>query len=414
MKFKKKKLKKVDQRSPCFQFQRKKLKNGLVVLHEKRDVPVTTVMLGTKFGSAYESEKEKGIAHFIEHLCFKGTKKRTTKEIAFELEKVGGILNAFTSEQITAYHVKLPSEHLELAMDVIFDIYFNPIFPEEEVKKEANVICEEIRMYHDNPSSHVIEMIKRGLYEKPFGSFIAGTEENVRSMNREQLLRKHDEFYVPENSILCVVGNNDFEDVLNFAEKFCVVSGGEKLVAPKINFQFLKEQEKRKDIHQANVVLGFHFPKGSEKEVYAGHVFSTILGQGMSSKLFTEVREKRGLAYSVKTFYEAEKDYGYLIIYIGTDKEKVEKVIKVCLKEFEGMKNLADVELKEAKEQVIGNQKVEAEGSNETALNLILSEISGKAEDYYDFEKNVNKVCLKDIQKLAGKTEYASFVLRPG
>ena len=200
-------------------FSKIKLKNGLTVLHEKRDVSVTTVMLGVKYGSAYESEKEKGIAHFIEHLCFKGTKKRNTKQIAFELEKVGGILNAFTAEEETAYHVKLPSEHLELAMDVIFDIFFNPLFPEEEVKKEANVICEEIKMYHDNPRAHVFEQIKKGLYKYPFGMFGAGTQENVRGMTRQQLFDKHREIYSPGNSVLVVVGNNEFEEVVKFAEK---------------------------------------------------------------------------------------------------------------------------------------------------------------------------------------------------
>jgi len=394
-------------------FKKKKLKNRLTILFEKRDVPVTTVMLGTRFGSAYETENEKGIAHFIEHLCFKGTKKRTAREIAFELEKVGGILNAFTSEQVTAYHVKLPSEHLELAMDVIFDIYFNPIFPEEEVKKEANVICEEIRMYHDNPRSHVMEKIKQGLYENPFGMFAAGTIEIVSSIGREQLLKKHGEYYNPQNSILCVVGNNNFEEVVKFAEKFCVGGAGKQPVVSLIKKKSLKKEERRKNIHQANLAIGFHFPKASEKDVYAGQVFSTLLGEGMSSKLFTEVREKRGLAYAVKTFYESEKDYGYLVIFVGTDKGKIKEVIKICLKEFAEMKKLTAEELEDGKKQVIGNYHVGAEGSNETALNLVLSEISGKAEDYYDFEKNIKKVSLKDIQKLASIGEYASFVLRP-
>ena len=127
-------------------FSKKVLDNGLMVLHEKRDVPVTTVMLAVKYGAAYEKGEEKGMAHFMEHLCFKGTEKRTVEEIAREVESVGGILNAFTHEEVTAYHVKLPSKHLEIAMDVIFDVFFNASFPEEEVEKEANVVCEEIKI----------------------------------------------------------------------------------------------------------------------------------------------------------------------------------------------------------------------------------------------------------------------------
>jgi len=395
-------------------FSKKKLKNGLIILHEKRDVPVTTVMLATKFGSAYESEKEKGIAHFIEHLCFKGTEKRTFEQIGEEIERVGGILNAFTSEQLTAYHVKLPSQHLKIAMDVIFDIYFNPVFPEAEVKKEANVICEEIRMYHDNPHLHVLEKLRENLYKKPFGMFAAGTREIIMSLGRKQLIEKHREFYCPENSVLCVVGNNSFEDVVKFAENFCIERKGSKSKLPKICVHYLQDKEVRGDLYQANVVLGFHFPKASDEEIYSAMVFSVILGQGFSSKLFREVREKRGLAYGVKSFLEAGNDYGHLGIWVGTDKEKVQEVIDICLEEFGNMKNISEKELEDGKTQIIGNHAVEAEGSNETALNLIGEEIVRGAEDYYNFEKNIKKVSLKEIKKLVSKTEHASFVLGPG
>tara|TARA_Y100000310_G_scaffold342735_1_gene447153 strand:+ start:1577 stop:2788 length:1212 start_codon:yes stop_codon:yes gene_type:complete len=394
---------------------KKVLKNGLTILHEKRDVPVTTVMLGVKYGSVYEDEKEKGIAHFIEHLCFKGTEKRTARQIAFELEKVGGILNAFTSEELTAYHVKLSSQYLDLAMDVLFDIFFNPIFPEAEVKKEANVICEEIKMYNDEPRAHSIEKIKENLYNKPFGMFIGGTEKNIHSMSRKQLLDNHQKIYVPENSILAVVGNNDFEDVIRFAEKFCVERKGEEQEVPKISFLKIKNEEKRSNLQQANVVLGFHFPTSSEKKRYASEVFSTILGSGMSSKLFTEVREKRGLVYTVKTDLDLGENYGYLIIYAGTEKSKVKEVIDICLKEFHEMKNLTKKELDEAKEQVIGNYHVGLENSDSTALNLILEEVSSSkgAESFYEYAKNIKKVSLEDIKKLAAEDDYSSFILSP-
>lgn len=394
-------------------FTKKRLKNGLTVLFEKRDVPVTTVMLATKFGSIYETEKEKGIAHFIEHLCFKGTKKRTTRQIAFELEKVGGVLNAFTSEEETAYHVKLPSQHLELAMDVIFDIFFNPTFPEEEVKKEGNVICEEIKMYNDNPLRHALNKIKSNLYESPFGMDIIGTKENIESMTREVLIKKHHEVYTPQNAILCVVGNNNFEEIVRFAEKFSIQREGKNPKAQKIVTKIKNTTETRKDIQQANVVMGLHFPKSSDKDRYAAEVFTTILGQGMSSRLFTEVREKRGLAYAVKTSLDLGKDFGYMIIYVGTDKNKINEVKKICFEEFKKMKDLTEKELQEGKEQAIGNHAVEAEGSNETAVNLLVEEISGDAKNYYEYEKNINQVKLDDIKKLANKSEYASFALTP-
>ena len=394
-------------------FNKKVLANGLTVLHEKRDVPVTTVMLAVKYGAAYESSEEKGIAHFIEHLCFKGTDRRGVKQIAEEVEKVGGDLNAFTHEEVTAYYVKLPSEHLSVAMDVIFDVFFNANFPEAEVEKEGNVICEEIKMYRDSPQRHVLDKIKNNLYEKPFGDFIGGTKESVKGIGRGQLFDKHRLVYVPKNSILCVVGNNDFEDVVKLAEELSVERDGEIFSVPTIKLQNVKDVEKRGDIHQANLALGFHFPIVSDKERYAAEVFSTMLGKGMSSKLFSEVREKRGLVYTVKSELDLGGNYGYMIIWAGTDPGKVKEVIDISLKEFGKMGEISEEELEAAKVQVIGNRHVESEGSNDTAVNLILEEASGNAEDYYDYEGNIRAVSLDDIKELASITEYSSFSLEP-
>jgi predicted Zn-dependent peptidase len=391
-------------------FQKKILDNGLVVLFEKRDVPVTTVMLAAKYGSAFENESEKGIAHFIEHMAFKGTEKRNSRQIAFEVEKVGGILNAFTEEEETAYHVKLPSEHLDKAMEILFDIFFNPVYPADEVKKEANVICEEIKMYSDSPQRYVIEKIKECLYESPFGLFAAGSEKIVRSFTREKLAEKMKKIYCPENSILCVVGNNDFEMIVELAKK---LSANRKLGQqnmPEIKKRFVKTKETRKNLEQANLAIGFHL---SHKDKYPAQVFSNILGGGMSSKLFSEVREKRGLAYAVKTMLGCGKNYCYLIIYVGTDKEKTEEVIKICLEEFRKMGKISEQELADGKEQTIGNQDVDTEDSSSAALNLVLEEVSGKAEDYYKFKEKINNVSLDDIKKISQIKDYSYFILTP-
>jgi len=371
------------------EFKKKVLKNGLTVLFEKRDVPVTTVMLAVKYGSAYDKMEEKGTAHFIEHLCFKGTEKRSQKQVAEEVERLGGDLNAFTHEEITAYQVKLPSEHLNVAMDVIFDIFFNASFPEEEVGREGNVICEEIKMYKDNPMRHSLEKIKENLYEEPFGYSGLGRTEVVEKMTRDNLFNKHREIYAPNNSILCVVGNNDFDEVVKMAEFLCVERDGVELNIQKIKKRDIQNSEKRAGVEQTNLVLGFHFPKGSDDERYVAELFSTILGDGMSSKLFIEVREKRGLVYAVKSDLDMGRDYGYMIIWAGTDEEKRQEVIDICLEEFKKMADMTEEELEAAKIQVIGNRHVEMEGSNETAINLIMEEIAGDANEYYDYEKKI-------------------------
>jgi len=188
--------------------------------------------------------------------------------------------------------------------------------------------------------------------------FIAGNEENVKGITREQLIEKHRKIYTPENSILCVVGNNNFSEILSLAKKLCVNRVGEKITIPKIEKQNIKENEKREGISQANLAIGFHFPKLDEKERYPAEVFSAILGEGMSSKLFIEVREKRGLVYSVKTEIDAGKNYSYLMIWAGTEPGKVPGVIEICLEEFAKMGKITEKELEEAKVQVIGNQKL--------------------------------------------------------
>lgn len=394
-------------------FTKKVLANGLTILHEERDVPVTTVAIASRFGAEYELESEKGISHVIEHLCFKGTKKRMAKEISSEIEKIGGILNAFTHEEVTLYHAKLPSKHVGVAMDVLFDIYFNSNFPEEEIKKEIKVICEEIKMRKDNPRIYVCDRLKQNLYDKPFGLNVSGDDKTILALTRKEIIEKFQKKYCPANSILCVVGNNSFEEIMSFVNKFSFPKNYplEKMQLPKkLN---LTSEEKREGIEQANLAMGFHFPTGSSKERYAAQLFNAILGDGMSSKLFLEVREKLGLVYAIKSDFDIGKDYGYLIVYAGTEKSKVKQVISIVCEEFKKMEKITLEELEEAKRQMIGNQLVMVEGSEESAINLIMEEILNDAEKYYLFEKNINKVTLDEIKALAKNSKYSYSVLSP-
>jgi len=394
------------------EFKRVKLSNGLTILHERRELPVTTIMLASRFGSAYESEKEKGIAHFLEHMCFKGTQQRSAKEIGAAIEKLGGIINAFTGEEVTNFHVKLPSEHLEIGMDVLFDLYFNSIFPDEEIKKEAKVVCEEIKMYKDHPKMFVLTKLKGLLYKKPFGLLISGAEKNVLGFNRKFLLEKFNEMYVPENSILCVVGNNNIEEIVRLAEKFCTNKRGTRTILKKPALQLKNFLEKRKGIEQANVALGIRVPF-SEKERYAVDLFNAIFGEGMSSKLFLEVREKRGLVYTVRSEIDNGKEYGYMMIHLGCDKKNISLAKKVCIDEFKKMSDISQKELDEAKEQLIGNFRIAAEASEESANELVSEEINFAAEKYYEYEKNVREVKLEDVRKIAKLKDFVCAVLSP-
>jgi predicted Zn-dependent peptidase len=395
------------------EFKKIVLNNGLTILHEKRDVPVTTVMLATKFGASYEEEKDKGISHFIEHLCFKGTEKRTTQQISSEVERVGGILNAFTDEEITAYHAVIPSNYLKIAMDVIFDIFFNPVFPDLEIEKERKVILEEIKMYRDHPRAYVMNKLKEQMYEKPFGIPIIGTEKSVGSLDKKKILETHRKMYSPKNAILCVVGNNSFEEIIALSEKFCVDRNFEIIKSKKCEEKNTNGMEKRTDLEQANIAIGFHFPFAENKNQYSAEIFNAILGEGMSSRLFSEVREKRGLAYAVKTELALGKKYAYFLIYIGTDISKIDEVLKICVDEYKKMSVISDEEFNQAKEQIIGNKKVESEGSSETAVGLILEELHSGAENFYLYDQKIKEVSLEDVKKLAEIEKYSYFVLSP-
>lgn len=257
-----------------------------------------------------------------------------------------------------------------------------------------------------------MESIKSNLYENPFGMFIAGNEKTVKSMDRKFLLEKHRSIYVPQNSVLSIVGKNDFDEVVKLVEKYVKVEREfSPLEIPLIKKRVLESEEVRGDILQTNLMLGIHMPKISDKERYAVELFSEIFGSGMSSKLFTEVREKRGLVYDIRSNVDLGNNFGYMFIFAGTDKGKIKEVIKVCKEEFSKMGQISEEELEKAKIQTIGKYKVESEDSNDTALKLIMNEFNGNAEEYYDYSNKINEVKLEDIKKIAERKDFASFIL---
>ena len=396
-----------------FEFKRKVLKNGMTIVFEKRDVPVVSVAFAVRYGGINEDVSEKGIAHFIEHMFYKGTAKRNSKQIAEEIERKGGELNGFTSEVITAYWCKMPSKYLGVALDVLGDMMKNPKFDEKELEKERKVIFEEIKMYKDTPRLHVFNEIQKSMYDGTMGISLIGTYETMGKINREKMVEKFKEIYTPNNLILCVIGDADFNEVVEFAEKNF---GNEKNKIPVQKFNLKNESkiEKRKGIDQANLVLAYHVPLAKDKKSHAAKVLSCLMAEGMSSRLFSEIREKRNLAYAVKGDSVITKDFAYNFIYVGTMKENVEQVKKLILEEFEKVaEGLGEKELKEVKEQLIGNFHISMEDSQTQMTNLLFSEAEGNAKDFYDFEKKISEVKLEDVKDLANIKDYSFFALVP-
>ncbi len=393
------------------EFKRKILDNGLTVIFEKRKTPIVSVSSSVKFGAQYEKESIKGISHFIEHLVFKGTKKRSVTEIPQEIEGKGGIINAFTSEEITAYWNKLPSKYFELGAEISRDLILNPLFEKRALEREKKVILEEIKMYYDNPSSFVVKKIKEMLYEKPFNMFIAGTLETVAGLSRKKIIDLFKAIYSTNNMIFSVVGNVNWDKVLNEARKFPKTN--KKINSIPIIPKNSQGIFKRKGIDQAHEVFGFHMPKLNDKNRYAAEIFDSILCGGMSSRLFQEIREKRGLCYALRGNLEQSKDYAYEMIYIGTVKEKINEIKKLILKEIKKLGRLKQRELSEAKERLIGLRQISKEKCDSTMTELLLEEIGGDAENYYKYEDNINKVRLKDVRNLSKLKGYSFVSLVP-
>lgn len=394
------------------EFFRKKLDNGITVIFEKRPMPVVAIASSVRFGAEYESEDIKGISHFLEHLVFKGTKTRTVQEIPKEIESKGGILNAFTGEEITAYWNKLPSKYFELGADISRDLVTNPIFEKKALERERKVILEEIKMYHDNPSTYVLEKIKEMLYKKPFNMSIAGTYKTVEKLSREKIINLFNSFYSTNNMIFSVVGDCEWEQVLKEAEKFPKIRKDIKRIPILLkNGEII---EKRKGIDQAHLVFGFHIPRLTDKNRYSAELFDSLLGGGMSSRLFQEVREKRGLCYAIKSSMEQSENYAYEMIYSGTVKEKVNEIKKIILKEIKKLGKLKKSDLDEEKEKLIGLRQINKEKCDLAMVELLQEEIGGDAENYYKYEENINSVKIEEIRKLSRLKGYSFVSLIPG
>ncbi len=396
------------------EFFKRKLENGITVIVEKRELPIVSLSISNRFGGAFEKSEAKGIAHFIEHLVFTGTKTRTHEDISREIEKKGGILNAFTAQEITSFYFKLPSEHLFSGLDILIDILKNPVFDKEKFEKEKKVILEEIKMYRDDPQKHVFELIERAMFEKPFGEGIIGSEETIKKMDRDFVFDYYRKHYSPENYIVTIVGDCDLDKVCWYLEKNFNKIGGkyenEKIV--RKNEEIIEERE---GIDQVNFIFAVHAPLAGTKEYYALEVLDAYLADGMSSRLFLEIREKRGLAYAIKSAIIAEKGYSYYLIYVGTTKESVNDVKKIILEEFSKISEMNEKELKEAKERVIGLKKVESEESSRVMNDLLFTELIIGAEEYYKYDDKIRDVKLEDVKKLAKEMvkEYSVAMVLP-
>lgn len=386
------------------------LKNGLrLITVPMPQMESVTVMVGVGAGSRYEARRVNGLFHFIEHMAFKGTKKRpSTLAIASEIDGVGGEFNAFTDKEFTGYYIKLASKHNKLAFDILSDMLTNSLFKPQEIEKEKGVIIEEINMYEDTPVRRVWEVFTRLLYgDNPMGWDIAGEKGSIRQIKRKDFLNYVGRLYYPENMVVVVAGKVEEKMVKNLTENFfgSLRKSGQK-VTKGIK---IKQSQPRlkligKTTEQAHFCLGVPGYDLADKRRWALGVLAVILGGGMSSRLFLKIRERKGLAYYVDCSPDFFTDSGFLVARAGVRLKKIDEAIKIILEEFANLasKKVSPKELAKAKEFIKGGLILALEDSknvaNRYAAQLILEKQIRTPKQTL---KLIDKVTMEDIQRVA-------------
>ena len=325
-------------------------------------------------GSCYESEEEAGISHFAEHLFFKGTQRRpTSKEITQDIEGVGGIINAGTDKELTIFWCKVAKSHFPIALDVLSDLLLNSLFDSKEIEQERRIISEEINMNLDLPQQRISMLIDELLWpEQPLGREVIGYKETVSSITREQLLNYVARRYMPNNTVLSIAGNIQHEEAVAQIESLFNKWAAGELITDYITDDKQTEARLRiepKDIEQAHLCLAVHGFSRSHPQRFTIDLFNTVLGGGMSSRLFTEIREHRGLAYDIHSYTEHFLKSGSFAIYAGVDPQKIETAVVAILEEMSQIKQgITANELTRAKELSKGRLYLRFEDSQNVAL----------------------------------------------
>ena len=391
-------------------FHKTQFENGLrlVSVPIKNSESLTCLILvGT--GSKYETKDVKGMSHFLEHMFFKGTQKRPdTLTISEVLDSVGGQYNAFTSKEMTGYWAKVDKKHLDTALDWISDIFLHSKFESEEIEKEKGVVIEELNMYLDMPTVHVEELFEELLYgDQPAGWRIVGDKETIQAYNREKLMQYFESHYSSKNVVVCIAGDIELKEIEEKTKKyFGAIRTADVLDKAKVKERQQKPEillhEKKTD--QTHFCLGVRTYDLFDKRRYALKLLAVMLGGNMSSRLFINVREKNGLAYSIHTSADASTDTGYLVTQAGIDGKNLEKSIQLILKEYKDFKDhkVSQKELQKAKDYLRGSTALSLESSDSQASFYALQELlEGEIMTPAEKMKKIDEVTPEDIQAVA-------------
>ena len=394
----------IEQTSPI---EKTVLNNGLTIITEQMNhVRSASVGIWVRSGSRHEAAPLNGISHFIEHTLFKGTRNRTSREIAVESDAIGGHVDAFTSREVAAYYVKVLDEHLPRAFDLIADLVTAPLFDNTELDRERNVVMEEIKMVEDTPDDLVHEVFVANFWPNhPLGRSILGTAQTLATFDHDRVASYFHNVYTPRNLVVAAAGNIEHTRFVEMVERYLsgLVDRPVDLVksAPA---HATSRVVISKDLEQAHLMMGTPSPSMTSDDRYAVHTLNVILGGGMSSRLFQTIREDHGLAYAVFSGINAYTDAGYLSVYAATSPEQINEVIRLSIGEFDRLKSetISDAELQRAKDQLKVSIMLGLESTSARMSNLARQEIFfGRQFTLDEILQRIDRVTANDVQRMA-------------
>ncbi|MBF0538668.1 MAG: insulinase family protein [Nitrospirae bacterium] len=385
-------------------YRKEYLQNGIpLVMEQIAGLRSVAAGIWVKVGGRYESPQNNGISHFLEHMFFKGTKTRTQKDIAIEIDSLGGDINAFTSRENTTFYVKLLRDNIKEGVDILSDIFLNSLLNETDITKEQEIITEEINMLEDTPEDYIHDLFYEDIWGlDTIGLPILGSVENVTSFTRNDLTRHIDHYYNTKNTIISCSGNIDFDEMYALFNSTLGQlqpkdnTSGEPLKTPTFSHGLNVHEKDHTEVH---ICIGTEGIKQDSIQRYPFLLLNTIFGSGISSRLFQEIRENRGLVYSIYSYLSSYHDTGVFGVYAASSKKKYIEVIDVVLKEMDALKDtITEVELTRAKNQLKGNTLMHLESSSARMHNIARQEIY--YQKYYspdEIIRGIEAIKLKDV-----------------
>src|SRR5579864_2735179 len=387
---------------------RQVLPNGLTVITEQmQHIRSASIGVWLQTGSRDEDPEWNGISHFIEHMVFKGTQHRTAEEIARQVDSIGGNMDAFTAKECICFNVKVLDEHVPIALEILSDLVLHPVFDAADIARERGVIIEEIKMDEDNPDYLVHEIFTQNFWkDHPLGKPILGTKETVKRFERQPVLDAYAHRFAPGNIIVSAAGHLEHEPFVDLVtrhfEHMKPSKNGFHSATPKIVSRIILRNKKA--LEQVQLCIGVPCHPIAHEQRHAGYILNTLLGGGMSSRLFQNIRERQGLAYSIYSDLNPYRDTGCLAVYAGTSRESAAKVVQSVISEFRGLKNesLSDEELCRSKDQLKGSLMLSLESSTARMSNLARQDMY--FDKFYGMDALIQKieaVTVDDLHEMA-------------